>query len=107
MIKLTISAVITTLLGIISLVWVIYDYIALADITYNYGMDPTPKQHSVTLGFIPIILFHVAFFVTMYFLFAFLKEHKGLSKEYKKEHLELENYRIEKEKQDKNKNPLI
>lgn len=105
MLKLRISAIITILLGIVSLVWVIYDYIALADIMYNYSIDPGPKQHSVTLGFIPIILFHVAFFITMYFLFAFLKDHKMLTKEYKKEHLELENFRIEKEKAEKGQNP--
>jgi|GEM_PF-3847658 len=107
MIKLRISAIITILLGIVSLIWVIYDYIALADIMYNYGVDPISKQHSVMLGFIPIILFHVAFFITMYFLFVFLKDHKHLTKEFKKEHLELENFRIEKEKNDKNKNPQI
>lgn len=106
MLKLRISAIITILLGLISFGWVVYDYVALADIMYNYGTDPTPKQHTVTIGFIPIILFHVAFFITMYFLFDFLKNHKQLVKEHKKEHLELENFRIEKEKSEKDKKIL-
>lgn len=106
MTKLRVSAIITILLGLVSFGWVVYDYIALADIMYNYGTDPSPKQHSVTIGFIPIILFHVAFFITMYFLFDFLKEHKKLTKDYKKEHLELENFRREKEKSDKDKKLL-
>lgn len=104
MIKLKISAIITILLGIVSFGWIIYDYIALADILYNYNTDPSPKQHAVTLGFIPIILFHIAFFITMYLLFIFLKEHKLLTREHKKQHVELENFRSEKEKLEK-KNP--
>lgn len=82
MLKLKIAAIITIILGIISLGWIFYDYLALTDIVYQYGSDLESKRRIVTLGFIPIILFHFAFFACMYFLFDFLKEQKTIIKEH-------------------------
>lgn len=84
MLKLKIAAVITIILGLISLGWIFYDYLALADISYNYGADLVSKRRIVTLGFIPVILFHFAFFGTMYLLFDFLKKQKLIIKEHTK-----------------------
>ncbi|MCU7496288.1 MAG: hypothetical protein HF314_02095 [Ignavibacteria bacterium] len=82
MLKLKITAIITLILGVISLGWIFYDYLALTDIVYNYGGGLDAKRRVVTLGFIPIILFHFAFFITMYFLFDFLKKQKPVIKEH-------------------------
>lgn len=82
MLKLKIAAVITVILGLISLVWIFYDYFALTNIVYDQGQDLTYMRKIVTLGFIPIILFHFAFFITMYFLFDFLKKQKSVIKEH-------------------------
>ena len=82
MLKLKIAAVITIILGIISLVWIFYDYMALTDIVYKYGQDLDSKRRIVTLGFIPVILFHFAFFYTMLLLFGFLKTQKPVIKEH-------------------------
>ncbi|HEX2866868.1 MAG TPA: hypothetical protein VHO03_07485 [Ignavibacteriales bacterium] len=82
MLKLKIAAIITIVLGVISLVWIFYDYFALTNIVYNQGQDLSYMRKIVTLGFIPIILFHFAFFATMYFLFDFLKKQKPVIKEH-------------------------
>ncbi|MGE5354372.1 MAG: hypothetical protein ACM3P0_19975 [Acidobacteriota bacterium] len=83
MLKLKITAVITVILGLVSLVWIFYDYFALTNIVYNQGQqDLSYMRKTVTLGFIPIILFHFAFFTTMYFLFDFLKKQKPIIKEH-------------------------
>jgi hypothetical protein len=95
--KLKIFAIVTVILGIISLGWVIYDYLALTDISYNIGNDLVFKRRTVTMGFIPILLFHFFFFATMYLLFDFLKGQKILIKEHKQLVTELENQKAEKE----------
>jgi hypothetical protein len=84
--KLKISALFTVVLGIISLVWIFYDYLALADIAYRHGgeVELMTKQRMVTIGFIPIILFHFAFFLTMYFLLDYFRQHKQLLLDNKK-----------------------
>jgi hypothetical protein len=83
MLKLKVSSVITILLGVVSLLWIIYDYIALTNAVYEYGKNLIEPWRIVSIGFIPIILFHISAFVTMYLLFAFLKTQKGVLKEYK------------------------
>ena len=89
MVKVRISAVISVILGIISLAWVIYDYIAVNDIVYTFGENLTQRRY-VTLGFIPIILFHFFFFLTIYFVFDFLKSQKAIIKEHKQQQSQLE-----------------
>lgn len=99
MLKLKITAVITLILGLISMVWIFYDYFALTNIVYNPGQDMTDMRKIVTLGFIPIILFHFAFFTTMYFLFDFLKKQKPIIKEHarlKADQLKAEGLKAEK-----------
>ena len=83
MLKLKISSVITILLGAVSLLWIIYDYIALTNAVYEYGKNLIEPWRIVSIGFIPIILFHISAFVTMYLLFSFLKTQKEILKEYK------------------------
>jgi hypothetical protein len=83
MLKLKISSVITILLGVISLLWIIYDYIALTNAVYEYGKNLIEPWRIVSIGFIPIILFHISAFVTFYLLFGFLKKQKEILKEYK------------------------
>lgn len=75
MLKIKILAGISILLGLISLGWVLYDYLALTDIIYNYGQESIllEKKRNITMGFIPVLLFHFFFFATMYFLFDYLK----------------------------------
>lgn len=82
--KIKTFAVITVLLGIISFGFIIYDYFALTDIVYNRGEAAglTDKLRIITLGFIPIVLFHAALFVFMYLLFAYLKSQKVFNREY-------------------------
>jgi hypothetical protein len=82
MFKLKFSAVVTILLGIVSLLWTIYDYIALTNAVYKYGDNLMDWWKNVSFGFIPIILFHISAFVTIYFLFGYLKRQKELLKEY-------------------------
>lgn len=101
MLKLKISSVITILLGIISLLWLVYDYIALTNAVYDYGKNLIDPWRNVSLGFIPIILFHISAFVTIYFLFGYLKTQKEILKEYKQFKLES---KTEKEKVE-SKNP--
>lgn len=93
MIKIKTLAIITAILGIISLIWVIYDYIALTDLAYNYGQEAIllEKKRNITMGFIPVLLFHFFFFATVYLLFDYLKQQKS-------ERLQLE---MELEKQKK------
>ncbi len=79
MLKLRMAAIITTLLGIVSLAWIIYDYILIA--AYSTQENPFGDWKMVSLGFVPIILFHFSFFITMYILFDFLKNHKTVLKE--------------------------
>lgn len=98
MLKLRITAIITVILGLISLVWIFYDYFALTNIVYNQGQDLTDMRKIVTLGFVPIILFHFAFFTTMYFLFDFLKKQKPIIKEHAR--LKTEELKAEKLKQE-------
>lgn len=98
MLKLKTAAIITIILGLISLVWIFYDYLALVNIVYKYGEDLASERRIVTLGFIPIILFHFAFFATMYFLFDFLKKQKPVIKEHarlKAEELKAEKLKAE------------
>jgi hypothetical protein len=83
MLKLKISSVITILLGAVSLLWIIYDYIALTNAVYEYGKNLLESWRIVSIGFIPIILFHISAFVTIYFLFGFLKKQKEILKDYK------------------------
>lgn len=82
--KIKTLSIITVILGIISLGVIIYDYFALTEIVYNSGgpADLAAKQRIITLGFIPIVLFHVAFFGLVYMLFNYLKEQKILKQEY-------------------------
>ncbi|MGE5680147.1 MAG: hypothetical protein ACM34K_04635 [Bacillota bacterium] len=100
--KVKTYAIITLLLGLISIGWVVYDYLALTDIVYTSGIELAGKLKYVTLGFIPIILFHFAFFATMYFLFDYLKKQKPILAEYKQMKLAMGNMQNKLEK-DKNK----
>ncbi|MGE5431616.1 MAG: hypothetical protein ACM3QX_11115 [Syntrophomonadaceae bacterium] len=120
MTKLKIAAVITIILGLISLAWIFYDYFALTNIAYSFNETLTPMRKEelnsmskiVTLGFIPIILFHFAFFITMYLLFEFLKIQKPFIKEnarlkaeqLKAEKLNLRQQKNEAAQRDKDKN---
>jgi|WetSurMetagenome_2_1015567.scaffolds.fasta_scaffold150655_2 hypothetical protein len=83
MFKLKLSAVITILIGIVSLVWTVYDYIALTNAVYNYGQNLIDWWRIVSYGFIPVVLFHISAFVTIYFLFGYLKQQKKILKESK------------------------
>ncbi|MGE5497105.1 MAG: hypothetical protein ACM3Q2_03505 [Syntrophothermus sp.] len=82
--KIKTFAIITVLLGIISFGFIVYDYFALTEILYNRGDSAalTEKLRIITLGFIPIVLFHIALFVFIYLLFAYLKAQKTIAKEY-------------------------
>jgi hypothetical protein len=93
--KLKTMAVFTIILGLISLGWIIYDYLALTDIGYNYGADLLSKRRMVTLGVIPIIVFHFSFFATMYFLFEFLKHQKVVIKEHKQFKYDMETLKLQ------------
>lgn len=83
MIKLKISSVITIILGAVSLLWIIYDYVALTNAVYEYGKNLIEPWRIVSIGFIPITLFHISAFITFYLLFGFLKKQKEIIKEYK------------------------
>ncbi|MCX6150859.1 MAG: hypothetical protein NTX22_10065 [Ignavibacteriales bacterium] len=85
MFKLKISSIITILIGAVSFLWTVYDYIALSNSValYNKGQNLVDYWRNVSLGFIPIILFHISFFITMYFLFGYLKAQKEILKDYK------------------------
>jgi hypothetical protein len=100
MLKLKISSIITILLGAVSLLWIIYDYIALTNAVYEYGKNLIEPWRIVSIGFIPIILFHISAFVTMYLLFGFLKTQKEILKEYKQ--LKLESKTWKDKAEDKN-----
>ena len=97
MFKLKLSAIITILIGIVSLLWTIYDYIALTNAVYKYGDNLIDWWRMVSIGFIPIILFHISAFVTIYFLFGYLKKQKEVLKEYKELKLKVEPVKIDTE----------
>ena len=88
MAKLKTIALVTALLGIISTICVIYDYVILTDTVYMYDATPPATWRWVALGVIPIILFHFSFFVMVIMLFDYLKQQKEIVKE---------NHRMKKE----------
>jgi len=82
MLKVKISAYISVVIGIVSILWVIYDYVVLANSAYKPEEFYSIVWRNVSLGFIPIVLFHISFFITVYFLFGYLKKQKEIIKEF-------------------------
>ncbi len=80
MLKLKIGAYISTILGTVSILWIIYDYIILTNTAYKPEDFYSVAWRNVSLGFVPIVLFHISAFITMYFLFGYIRKQKELLK---------------------------
>lgn len=90
MAKIKTTAIITTLLGVLSIICIIYDYVIFTDTIYTYNGQLPGSWRLVALGVIPIILFHFSFFVLIIMLFEYLKKQKEIVKEHAKMKMEAE-----------------
>lgn len=84
MAKIKTVAIITALLGIISTICIINDYVIFTDTVYSYNGVLPGSWRLVALGVVPIILFHFSFFVLIIMLFDYLKKQKEIVKEHTK-----------------------
>ena len=70
--QLKIYAVISVVLGVLSIIGIVFSHLALTDI--SHGESNTEMEWKIVqAGFGIIILFHVFVFMTLYRLFIFLK----------------------------------
>lgn len=71
--QLKIYAVISVVLGVLSIIGIVFSHLALTDI--SHGESNTEMEWKIVqAGFGIIILFHVFVFMTLYRLFIFLKK---------------------------------
>ncbi len=80
MLKLKLGAYISGILGTVSILWVIYDYVILTNAVYKPEDFYSVVWRNISLGFVPIVLFHISVFITLYLLFNYLKNQKELLK---------------------------
>jgi hypothetical protein len=71
---LKISAIVTLILGVISLLWLVADFAALTDIWHNNEPNLDAEWWVVSRGFIPLTLFHLSTLVTLFVLFNKLRK---------------------------------
>ena len=69
---LRINIIISLILGIISFLWLIMDYLALTDI-WHAEPDPYLEWQIVTYGFIAHTVFYISIFITFLILFRFFR----------------------------------
>jgi uncharacterized membrane protein len=82
MAKIKTVALVTAVMGILSIICIIYDYVIFTDTIYTYDGTLPGSWRLVSLGVIPIILFHFLFFVLVIMLFEYLKKQKEIIKEH-------------------------
>lgn len=92
--KIKTTAIITVLLGIISTICIIYDYVIFTDTVYTYDGVIPASWRWVALGVIPVVLFHFSFFVLIIMLFDYLKKQKEIVREHAKLKKEAETNKI-------------
>jgi hypothetical protein len=71
--KLKTYAIVSFMLGIMSVAAIIFSHLALTDIWHGEP-NPGTEWKVVQIGFAFIILFHISVFLTLYNLFSFLKK---------------------------------
>lgn len=73
--KLKYCAIISSIIGVISFLWLILDFLALTDVWHGEP-DLQVEWMIVSYGFIPHLLFYFSIIVTFVFLFSMLRKNK-------------------------------
>ena len=74
--KLKTSATTTLILGLLSISWIAIDYLALKSIWQNEKVNLSFEWIIVLVSAVPIIIFHFSFFITLYYLFRFIRKYR-------------------------------
>lgn len=72
--NLKVFVVLSAILGVISFLWLLLDYLALTDIWQGGESNLDHEWVVVAISFVPIIFFHLCVFLTLILVFKSIKK---------------------------------